>query len=558
MQKKILSLAVASVLGGVAASANAALSVVEDGVGHILMVPYFSVQNGNSTLINIVNTDQTTGKAVKVRFRSALDSDDIFDFHIYLSPADMWTGEVSLNAVTGLAKMSTSDKSCTRPASVNQDFVTARLPGDSTEKANRTREGYVEIFTMADIENDGTDASSTATQQANSVYYQTKHVNGVAPCDAVVLAKIGTTPALMADLTQPSSGLMGNWTLINVPQAAAYGGGATALLSSGATTRRVYWDQNPLHPALVKDAVVAGVGGAVTIADTYLGADADITNVTTNTAPTGYTADGVLLSDADAAGAVFGTANYDFPDLSTPYETNNPSASFQADDLSNALLAAGLTNEYLTLGAIGEKTDWVISMPTRRYHVAGRGTTSDGVSSSTTGFYNPIDKAGPTGPFRNVTAQSLVEYSADGRTACVKIGGYTYYNREEGMPGAISVGDVISPNEPSATPAVRLCGEVTVVSINNAGTSSGVLGGNVALTSLTLEAGYEEGWARLSLNNGAADWAGLPAIGQAFVTATHPGVQPGVSGGFGGNWKHRVDVPAVTGSASVVQNPPER
>ena len=97
MKKSILSLAVAGAFVA-AGSANATLELQDDGIGHILLVPYFTTQNGNSTLINIVNTDTVNGKAVKVRFRGGRDSDDIFDFQLFLSPGDVWTANISQNA----------------------------------------------------------------------------------------------------------------------------------------------------------------------------------------------------------------------------------------------------------------------------------------------------------------------------------------------------------------------------------------------------------------------------------------------------------------------------
>ncbi|MEY2953103.1 MAG: hypothetical protein RLZZ401_1190, partial [Pseudomonadota bacterium] len=53
-------------LGGTSANQ---LVVNADGIGHQLIVPYFSAQNGNTTLLSIVNLDNLNGKAVKVRFR---------------------------------------------------------------------------------------------------------------------------------------------------------------------------------------------------------------------------------------------------------------------------------------------------------------------------------------------------------------------------------------------------------------------------------------------------------------------------------------------------------
>jgi hypothetical protein len=158
------------------------------------MVPYFTTNNGNSTLMSIVNTDVTNGKAVKVRFRSAANSDDIFDFQVYMSPGDVWTAAVSQGA-DGRSMLTTNDKSCTLPFSVNQSFITDRLPAtaDDATKAAWTREGYVEIFNMADI----ADTSSTT-----DLFTRVKHVAGVAPCLAGastdLLTQLSTNPATPA------------------------------------------------------------------------------------------------------------------------------------------------------------------------------------------------------------------------------------------------------------------------------------------------------------------------------------------------------------------------
>ena len=108
MKKNLLSLSIAALIGGlgVAGVANAgvaqlgtgaaapaataaglanltnatALGISPAGIGHILMVPYFTAQNGNATLLSVVNTDTVNGKAVKVRFRGAANSDDLLDF----------------------------------------------------------------------------------------------------------------------------------------------------------------------------------------------------------------------------------------------------------------------------------------------------------------------------------------------------------------------------------------------------------------------------------------------------------------------------------------------
>src|SRR6476646_8827109 len=180
MKKSLLSLSIGAAIAGLtlAGAANAAVSIsgsnatgtpVADqltattatqldlaagGIGHIGIIPYFSTQNGNQTLFSITNTDQVNGKAVKVRFRRAANSDDIFDFTLFLSPGDVWTANISQDP-TGVSRMATSDNSCTLPAQadLNRGFVTDRLPASFTadQKAAWTREGYIEVLTMADI-----------------------------------------------------------------------------------------------------------------------------------------------------------------------------------------------------------------------------------------------------------------------------------------------------------------------------------------------------------------------------------------------------------------------
>ena len=95
MKKNVLALSVAALVAGFAGGAHAvtgtptgadatALQFGNTGTGHMLVVPYFSTQNGNSTLLSIINTDEVNGKAVKVRFRGAANSDDIYDFQVFL------------------------------------------------------------------------------------------------------------------------------------------------------------------------------------------------------------------------------------------------------------------------------------------------------------------------------------------------------------------------------------------------------------------------------------------------------------------------------------------
>lgn len=496
MKQKILALSVVAAIGGMSSSAFAqtatALDFNADGVGHILIQPYYTAQNGNATLINITNTDQVRGKAVKVRFRSAGNSDDVLDFQVFLSPGDVWTASVSEGA-DGRALLTSTDKTCTVPAipAGGVSFITNNLPPAATDavKADWTREGYVEFLNMGDVVAN----ADTTTAQAK-VYTAVKHVNGVAPCTAAVLTDSTT---VNSGLVEPTTGLMGNWTIINVPSAASWAGEAAAIearIGSGGaagTGDQVYFPQNGDQFALGGDPV------------------------------TDYTADPLLIK----AGQV---ANFDLPDLSTPY-IQAVNANAQAMQLTQALAVTSVTNEFLTDASIAAETDWVFSMPTRRYHVAYdySATTTAGArvfNDNTGGTLLAADAGAATLPYFNSGNTQVT-----GSLICINLGGVKNYDREE---TTATSGVIFSPG---TIAKVQFCGEGTVLKFNG----SDVLGANVATASLST--GSIDGWTNIDTANGGL---GLPVVGQSFVQATNSSVAAGVSGNFGAGWAHRVTRPA--------------
>jgi hypothetical protein len=507
MKKRVIALSVAAALGGVAGTAGAQtsnfLSFNNDGVGHILIVPYFSTQGGNATLLNIVNTDTVNGKAVKIRFRGASNSDDIFDFQLFMSPGDVWTANISQGA-SGLSRMSTSDKSCTLPANINQDFITSRLntvdlSGDAL--ANETREGYVEILNMADI----TSASGTTT-----VWFATKHnAAGVAPCTASILESLTQGDTRLA---LPTTGLMANWTIINVPQTTTWAGEAATLQAQvttgvAGTGRNVFWPQTAtaLTPTQIAD----------------------------------NTADPLFIAGLVEA------ASYDLPDLSTPYTAAPGNPIDQANDLSNAMAVRSVANEYLSSPTIGATTDWVVSKPTRRYYVA---VDYEAVTPAARLVTNFDDNSEPGAVYyrskltdgNTTTGNTVMGNAANGGKtyqACTQVTSVKFFNREEGSPAAGS-SIVISPGQPA--PAPSLCGEVSVLGINS---PVSPLQASVSRFNLTLPAGFVDGWGLLTIDNSfGSDALGLPMLVRQFSKATNPAVAAGVSGTFGAKWTGRVTV----------------
>ncbi len=527
MKKNVLALSIAAMIGGLGFAGAASADVVvgtgvlspttavdlvfaEGGIGHALLVPYFNAQNGNMTVMHVVNTDTSNGKAVKVRFRGALNSDDILDFQVFMSPGDVWTAAVSAGP-DGTAQIVTSDVSCTLPKlakGVAQPFVTDRLNPVLTaaDKANNTREGYVEIFNMADIP-----PTLVGTATANPLYTTIKHVNGVAPCaDAVLNATLTNytteTAARDAGFNTPSTGLVGDWYIINVAQTTTFSGGATALRAvttvGGATDGRgnfVHFPQNA-NTAAAPDATTA-----------------DPLFRTTNV----YGATGTLAS----AGTLpkIAAANYDLPDMSTPYTVVGGvavSPLVQATNLTDALSVRSINNQYANDQVISAKTDWVFSMPTRRYNVAANyaaPTTAD----ATYRIYTDLN-ANAAADERFTIGNTAVTNGA----ICVNSDGQSFYDREE--TSKVS-GAVFSPGTVTQT---RFCGETSVLSFADSGVS--VLGGSVARQNVS--GVYVNGWSNVNTSNSGR---GLPILGASFIKLSNPSATAGTSGTYGITWPHR-------------------
>jgi hypothetical protein len=499
MKKRIIALSVAAALGGFAGGASAQVPAADtlaftSGVGHIVIVPYFSTQSGNATLINLVNTDQVNGKAVKIRFRGASNSDDIFDFQLFMSPGDVWTANVSQGA-DGRSRLVTTDRSCTLPSNVNQSFITSRLNPDLTgdDLASETREGYIEIFNMADI------PSSSVT---SSVYAVTKHnTAGTASCSAAVLESLvqGDTR-----LTLPTRGLMANWTIINVPNTTTWSGEAQAIVATELATGlpgtglNVFWPQTatPLTQQQITD----------------------------------NTSDAAFLSGLVEA------ASYDLPDLSTPYTSGTSDPTTQANALSFALAARQVAGEYLSDPTIGATTDWVVSKPTRRYYVAVDYSESDPEDKILSTRFADSNALYYSSAYDFSDGNSVMGNAVNGGKnyqICTQITGVKFYNREELSPS--SSGIVISPGQP--TPAPSLCGEISVLGINS---PNSAIGAKVSRFNLTLPAGLVDGWGVATANNNVSGLnLGLPVLVRQFVKATNPAVSAGVSGTFGAVWTAR-------------------
>ena len=108
---------VAAVAAATSGYANAAAHLpsvaAETELGDLAIVPYYTVEEGYATGVNIINTADVT-QVIKFRFRRATDSMDALDFNVVLSPNDMYTGFLSKSGDDIF--WTSNDNSCTAPA----------------------------------------------------------------------------------------------------------------------------------------------------------------------------------------------------------------------------------------------------------------------------------------------------------------------------------------------------------------------------------------------------------------------------------------------------------
>lgn len=521
MKKNLLALSIAAMVGGIAGGANAQVATdtlgtrlirsqagteltalvaagavaapgvgnvpaaaanlfpATTGVGHILFVPYFSTQNGNGTLLNLVNHDRVNGKAVKLRFRGASNSDDLFDITVYLSPGDHWAANIS--EVDTLSALSTSDTSCTLPSKAQIEetkgkFSTNRVLNNS---ADETREGYVEILNMADI--------PPTAPNLPTLFNAIKHVNGVVPCTQAIMDRQAAPLSVIDPANYPSTrgyswptgGLSANWSIVNTNIRASWTGEAVALRASATTLVDQAGAANIVFSPQTGEIVADGL-----IKD--------------------YTADPLLRLAPGARGRVR-SASYDFPDLSTPYTAGSTTPEDQANELANSLDTFSISNEFVTNASVNFATDWVFAMPTRRYAVALNYETKE-----------PSFNAGVA---RHFTAAN-VSLNKDKTRLCVDAGQLTAYDREEQSRTSF----VISPDD-----VLRFCGEAAVLSFND---KASVLSAKLATQNIPTK--FVDGWMHIS-TRGLGN--GLPVVGYAAVKALDAN-----GGNYGGTWMHRTNI----------------
>jgi hypothetical protein len=458
------------------------------GIGHALIVPYYTTQSGNVSVFSITNIDRANGKAVKVRVRGASNGDSLLSLTVLMGPGDVWNATLRQGA-NGIAELVTYDASCAVPrvaAGVAQPLSTSRLDNPAwsdADKANQTREGYVEILSMADIPR--TSPTSKLFDAIGRVIDPAKSCAETGADATAIFGAAGnanhTTEASAASigLAAPTSGIAGKWLIINAPETTTFAGSMYALRAvddNGEDARANF--------VLFPQAVVP-----------YPGPIDDVTAdpLLRTVAYAGRSIGGVWSNPT--ASPVITAAMHDLPDLSTPYvvAAGNDAALLQAQRLIGSMAVGSIQNENASEPSLAAKTDWVVSIPAQRYQVAMNYAAPSNLQT----LFSSLGASFRYEPCFNTYAQAF------DREGITRTGGMVY----------------IVPYGP------RLCGVVNVLDFQGSSATS------ASVTRVDMNQSFMNGWVRLYTY-------GLPVIGSAFIKFYNPSASPGISGNYGITFDH--------------------
>lgn len=308
------------------------------GAGEVLIFPYYTANAGNTTLFTLLNsTDQV--KALKLRFREGINSRPVFQFNLYLGPFDSWAGAVIGESATPNASLITRDASCAVYESessgvlldgtlfyqfTDQAFTGALEDGGGTE-IQRTNSGFFEVIEMGEVSTEAEDGSNRtplglfAVQLPNGLPANCRGIEGAWEEGGVWDLDSQT------DMTEPTGGVYGTASIINVLSGYQYAYTAEAL--SG------FYNPGEGLPASLHEAPMSDLPTLNSAATGDLGSHVQAQVLTDD----GMITDLLFQRPVDAVSAVLMR-----PHIGADYEVDS---------------------------RIAAETEWVITFPTRHFYV---------------------------------------------------------------------------------------------------------------------------------------------------------------------------------------------
>jgi hypothetical protein len=234
MNRKNLTAAVLAGLAGAAGIAGTAQAVNlnPDGLGQVLIYPYYTSNDDNATLLSVVNTTDSA-KAVKVRFKEGYNSREVLDFNLYMSAYDVWVAAIA--DADGTPTLYIPDSSCTVPYLYEQDsdgdgvgeqeflpfdYTGSNQDGGPTNIA-RASEGYFEMLEMGTLTNESETAKKLGSASAATHVIDDDGTQHPRDCEQLVDAWTQNPDGYWiedetVDISRNSGGLFGGAAIINV------------------------------------------------------------------------------------------------------------------------------------------------------------------------------------------------------------------------------------------------------------------------------------------------------------------------------------------------------
>jgi len=529
MNRKNLTAAVLAGLAGAAGIVGSAqaVNINPDGLGQVLIYPYYTTNGGNQTLLSVVNTSDEA-KAVKVRFKEGKNSREVLDFNLYLSAWDVWTAALYDDA--GTPTLTTADTSCTVPYIYGNGGVQEFLPwgmndtgvADEYGPIERATEGYFEMIDMGVLTGD---SAAAATHD-----YETGE-----PADCSVLVDAWTVfddktndqgywlDDPLVDIEAPTGGLFGGASIIRVSAGHMYSYDAKAINDFATTSTPNF---QPLHNA-PGDSSPSLNSGDVMNGDIFYAGDA--------------LNSGTLTRGVDAISYVF--------------------------------MHDQVMNEYTTEALVGAGTEWVLTFPTKSFYVyAEESGSEDAIPPFTTTWDGE-------GACEVVTLDTIWNREEKTIVNPVIPGEEVPPIVSPAPPGTIDPENPIIPFTLCyETSVIRFIGELDVIPD---GAPTPILGSKNSHSINNGDLGFQYGWARLGMDdfpfdydeNGTVDCdsdfqgtecfsrgslgglEGLPVTGFAVQRFINAFSGPGLLANYGGTFQHKYTVKVGSG-APILPTPP--
>ncbi len=458
-----------------------AIHLSKDDTGQVLIFPYYTVNNDILTILNLVNTTDEA-KAIRVRYREAANGKEVFALNLYLGPNDVWTaGTLESLEEGGFPRVISFDNSCTYPSFesdtqlFNSDGFTGEFVDVYGTESNRLREGFIEVIEMGVLTGDSAIATLIDEDSNEADCEVFADAWGIESANPYWINDPNT------DLSPPTGGLEGNLALTNVIDGFSVTQKATVL--ENFSNQILHYNYNNASPNLAdgnNTAIIQSQGG-------------------------------------------------------TRDELNFSSGALA---VSSLLMTSSVTNEYVINQDINASTNWIMTMPTRQFHI-DPDTTESNVSVA---------------PFDQIANGSDIN--------CENFNIQGFYNRESVLVEQSNTTPATEPSLCFATSNIGILnGDFHGIKYLSDTDNKGVFASNYSIMSpdngkykaIGIETSYKDGWMELKFQQSTQDEdessglkvRGLPVIGFAAQRYINANAEPGLLANYAGIFEHKKEATVI-------------